>query len=95
MTIDGTVVSLDPAGQLVVGSKTIPLTSESAGSSGLILEGFGDESPSEVSYPFITTIAGQPISAVPTAIILAGTSLTPGAPGTTIDGTLVSLNTAG
>ena len=96
VTLDGTVVSLDTAGQLVVGSKTVPLTSESARlKSGQILGGFGDEPPSEVSDPFITTIAGQAITAAPTAVAFAGTTLTPGALGKMVNGTLVSLNTAG
>lgn len=95
VTLDGTVVSLDTAGQLVVGSKTMPLTSESAGLNALIVGGFGDMSRSEVSNPLITTIAGQAVTAASTAVAFAGTTLTPGAPGKTIKGTLVSLNAAG
>ena len=94
MTLDGTVVSLDKAGQLVVGSRTLPLTSESARLGRLILGASGDESPSEVSNPFITTIAGDATIAVPIAVVFAGTTLTPGAPGKTINGTLVSSDTA-
>ena len=95
VTLDGTVVSLDKSGQLVVGSKTMPLTSESAGLSGVIVGGFGDMSPSEVSNPLITTIAGQAVTAASTAVAFAGTTLTPGAPGKTIKGTPISLNAAG
>ena len=40
--------------------------------------------------------SNQAITAAPTAVIFAGTTLlTPGAPGKTINGTLISLNTAG
>ena len=42
-----------------------------------------------------TVIANQPIIANPTAIAVAGTTLKPGDPATTIDGTRVALNTAG
>ena len=82
--VGGTLVSLNTAGQLIVGSKTIPLPKASTG--------FG--APSEVADPITTTIDGQIITAGPTALVMAGTTMTPGAPGFTIDGTLVSLNTA-
>ena len=44
---------------------------------------------------FTTTIGGQIITAVPSSLVLAGTSLAPGAPGVTIDNELISLNEAG
>ena len=41
-----------------------------------------------------TTIGGQIITAAPSSLVLAGTSLAPGAPGVTIDNELISLNEA-
>ena len=82
--VGGTLISLNTAGQLIVGSKTIALPNGSTGFGAL----------SELTDPITTTIDGQVITAGPTALEMAGTTLTPGAPGFTIDGTLVSLNTA-
>lgn len=93
VTVGGTLVSLNTAGQLVVGSKTMTLPSGDTGLEGLIMGGIGGESP-EVADPITTTIDGHVITAEPTALVMAGTTLTPGAPGFTIDGTVVSLNTA-
>ena len=84
VTVGGTLVSLNTAGQLIVGSKTIALPKSGTGFGAL----------SEVADPITTTIDGQGITAGPTALVVAGTTLAPGAPGFTIDGTLVSLNTA-
>lgn len=89
VTVDGTLVSLNTAGRLIVGSKTIALPN---GSTGFGVLGLG--APSEVADLITTTIDGQVITAGPTALVMAGTTLTPGAPGFTINGTLVSLNTA-
>lgn len=94
VTVGGTLVSLNTAGQLVVGSKTIALQSGSTGLGGLIMGGLGVAAPSEAADPITTTIDGQVITAGPTALVMAGTTLTPGAAGFTIDGTVVSLNTA-
>ena len=101
VTLDGTLVSLDRAQHLIVGSKTVALpTSEGTGvgiSGSGVLGGYYPPSSSgddHNSHPFITTVAGQAITAAPTAVAFAGTTLTPGAPGKRIDGTLVSLNTA-
>ena len=88
--IGGTLISLNTAGQLVVDAKTIPFPSSIAG-----LEEPGHQPTSELSDALTTTIASQAVTAAPTAIAFAGTTLTPGAPGKTIAGTLVSLNTAG
>lgn len=77
-TIDGTILSLNTAGQFVVGSQTIP---------------FGSKVPDTMTI----NIAGQNIAAAPSlsnAVTVAGTTLTPGAPGITLDGTLLSLDTA-
>ena len=94
VTVGGTLVSLNTAGQLVVGAKTIVLQSGSTGLGGLIMGGLNVGVPSEVADPITTTIDGQIITAGPTALAMAGTTLTPGAPGFTINGTLISLNTA-
>ena len=45
--------------------------------------------------PLVTTIAGQVITAAATAIGIAGTTLKPGDTGFPINGTVVSLDTAG
>ena len=75
--IDGTVLSLDPVGRFVVGSKTVSLLASE-----------------KVPQTITTNIAGQAITAAPNAIIVAGTTLHPGAPGTTLAGTVISLNMA-
>lgn len=48
----------------------------------------------ELPTQMITTIAGQAITAAPNAVAIAGNTLIPGAPGATIDGTILSLDTA-
>ena len=93
ITVGGTLVSFNTAGQLIVGAKTMTLPSGDTGFGGLIMGGHGGVS-SEVADPITTTIDGQVITAGPTALVMAGTTLTPGAPGFTIDGTVLSLNTA-
>ena len=92
--VGGTLVSLNTAGQLVVGSKTIALPSGGTGLGGLIMGGFDIGASSKLADPLTTTIDGHVITAGPTAVAMAGTTLTPGAPGFTVDGTLVSLNAA-
>ena len=90
VTLDGTLVSLDTASHLIVGSKTMTLTD-----AGARLGWLGDQSHSVISDPSITTVGGQAITAAPNAVAFAGTTLTPGASGKSINGTLISLNTAG
>ena len=94
VSVGGTLVSLNTAGQLVVGSKTVTLPNGSTGLGGLLMGGLGLGAPSEVAEPITTTIDGQVITAGPTALVMAATTLTPGASGFTIDGTVISLNTA-
>lgn len=48
-----------------------------------------------IKNQLITTLANQALTAAPTAVEVAGSHLAPGAPGITVGGTLVSLNTAG
>ena len=138
VTLGGTPVALDKSGQLILGSKTIPLppglpkklTTTLAGlaiaadsaavamgsttlrlgnrilkvdetplaldTAGQLLIGlkiipFGTES----AKPLVTTIAGQVITAAASATGIAGTTLKPGDTGFPINGTVVSLDTAG
>ena len=93
VTMGGTLVSLNTAGQLVIGSKTIALQSGSTDLGEWIMGGLSPVASSEVADPITTTIDGQVITAGPTALAMAGTTLDPGAPAFTINGTLVSLNT--
>lgn len=92
--VDGTLVSLNTAGQLIVGSKTITLQSGGPGLEGLVVGGSRVQVLSEVADPLTTTIDEHVVTAEATALAMAGTTLTPGAPGIIIDGTVVSLNTA-
>ena len=89
-----TLVSLNTAGQLIVGSKTITLQNGRSGLGGLITGGLDAGGPSGVEDPLVNTIDGQVITATPTALAMAVTALTPGDPGLTINGVVVSLNTA-
>ena len=50
---------------------------------------------SSLPETFTTEIAGQAITAHPTAIAIAGTAIKPGGPATTVGGTRILLNTAG
>lgn len=86
VTIDGTALSLATAGQLVENSKAMPVDGPSGGSGGLIMGGLGS---------LVTTIGDQVITVNPTAVKVAGSALEPGAPGVTVSGTVVSLDTAG
>ena len=98
ITVDGTAVALNTAHHLVIGSNTIPLTSESTGAGGSTMGGLGYPSTSDddndVAGPLITTVAGQAITAAPDAVNVAGSTLHPGDRGVTLDGTLVSLDRA-
>ena len=80
MKLRGTLVSLDAAGELIVGTQTIPLDSASGGSN-------GDE--------LITTFAGKALTAKSNAVEVAGLMLKRGDPGVTMSGSLVSLDSAG
>ncbi len=80
LTLGGTLISLNSAGQLVVGSKTIPLDGAGGGS------GVNE---------LITTVAGQDLTADSTAVRIGSSTLTPGGPGMTLSGTMVSLDPSG
>ena len=87
LVLGGTRISLNTAGQVIVGSKTIALL-QSGRSTGLVMEGLASEG---LADPLVTSVNGQPITA---ALVFASTTLTPGAPALIINGTLVSLDTA-
>ena len=76
VTLGGTLIGFNKAGQVLLGSKTISLAS------GL---------PEVIT----TAIAGQAITADPTAVVVTGTTLRPGDPAMTVDGTPVALDPAG
>ena len=80
MTLGRTLVSLDAAGELIVGTRTIPLESASGGLN-------RDE--------LITTFAGQALTANPNAVEFAGSTLKRGGPGVTMSGSLISLDSSG
>ena len=80
MTLGRTLVSLDAAGELIVGTRTIPLESASGG---LNRDGL------------ITTFAGQALTANSNAVEFAGSTLKRGGPGVMMSGSLVSLDSAG
>lgn len=80
MTLGRTLVSLDAAGELIVGTRTIPLESASGGLN-------RDE--------FITSFAGQALTANSNAVEIAGSTLKRGGPGVTMSASLVSLDSDG
>lgn len=86
VTIGGTAMSLGTAGKLVENSQTMAVQGPSVGLGGLTMGGF---------VPVVTNLGGQTVTAIPTAVSIAGSALTPGAPGATIGGIVVALNTAG
>lgn len=76
LTLAGTLISLNSASHLVIGSNTIALESAS-------------------QSPMFTKIGGQVITAGSYEVTIPDTALTPGASKVFVDGTLISLNTAG
>ena len=78
ITVEGTPIALDAAGNLVIASKTIPF-----------------ETGTKKVEPLVTTIAGQVITAAAGGIALAGTTLKKGDAGYSINGTVISLDSAG
>ena len=83
--ISGTPVSLQPSGGLVIGDHTVPaiLPSESPAYAG-----------DRASAP-VYSVGDQIVTANPTAIAVAGSTILPGGPGVTIGGTLISLPQSG
>ena len=78
-------VSLQPAGGLVVGDSTLPTMPTGASP---VQPGY------HISAP-IYTIGGQTFAANPTAIAVAGTTISPGGPGITVAGTPINLPQSG
>ena len=76
ISIAGTPISLNAAGNLVIASKTTPLGTGSA-------------------TPLVTTIAGQVLTAAINGLVIAGTTLKVGDAGYPVNGTVISLDTAG
>ncbi|KAL9120012.1 MAG: hypothetical protein Q9187_003434, partial [Circinaria calcarea] len=79
LTISGTPISLGPSGVLVIGSSTVTLPTPT---------------PTATPVPTYIQIGRQTIGIESSAIIIAGTTLRPGSPGVTVDGTLVSLGSS-
>ena len=75
ITASNTVISLSPAGTLVIGSSSIALPLANA----------------QQNSPTTFNVDGVTIQAEPSAAILDGITLTPGSPGTIINGNSVSL----
>ena len=89
ISIDGTTLT---PGALPI---TVSGTPISLGSAALVI-GFRTVSlDSEIPEQFVTTVAGQAIAADPTAVEVGSLTLTPGGPGTSLSGTLVSLDSVG
>lgn len=102
-TINGVTIQLLPSGVSVAGTTLTPgapaITASgtpiSLGSTGFVV---GTSSvPVSFGNPqsLITTIGGQAITAAETAVEIGTATLTPGAQGTTLGGTLVSLDSGG
>ncbi len=54
-----------------------------------------DKAPHQVPQRILTTIANQPLTANPTALLIAGTTMNPGDPAITVEGTPIALDAAG
>ena len=79
ITASDTVISLSPAGTLVIGSSSIALPLANA----------------QENSPTTFNVDGVTVQAEPSAAILNGVTLTPGTPGTMINGNSVSLEQGG
>lgn len=85
VTTNKTPGSLNTADQLLVNSKTTVVRN---GTTGLIMGGLG------TADPITAIINGQVITANSAALAIAAITLTAGAPDHTLNGTMISLNTA-
>ena len=65
------------------------------GSAALLIGSSTMSLDSKVPEHFLTTVAGQAVTADPAAVEVGSLTLTPGGPGTSLSGTLVSLNSDG
>lgn len=79
VTASNTVISLSPAGTLVIGSSSIALP----------LADTQETSPTDFKFDGVT------VQAVPSAAVVDGISLTPGGPGTEINGNSIILEQGG
>ncbi|CAF9939513.1 hypothetical protein IMSHALPRED_001532 [Imshaugia aleurites] len=101
--IDGRTIEVLSNGLSIAGTTftsggpaaTLSGTPVSLGRTALVIDGSTIPVSLATPSPLITAIGGQVITAAPSSVILQGTSLEPGAPGITIDNTLISLNKAG
>ena len=102
-TIGGKVVQLLSNGIFLAGTIltpgappiTVSGTLISLGSSAFVVGSSTVLLPADIPTPFITTVAGEAITAAPNAVEVAASTLSPGAPGMNVGGTLVSLDAAG
>ena len=78
-TIDGTIISLGSSGNLFLGGSTIIISSPT----------------STDPMNHVLVIAGQTITANPSAFSIAGTAISAGGPAATIDGTPIKLGPSG
>ncbi len=80
LTLDGTIISLEPSDTLVVGSSTIPLLPLITSASGVDVDGFA-----VIAYPSFAVVDGVTVSAAAAGVIVSGkvVSLEPG--GATLD----------
>lgn len=94
-TIAGTLVSLDSNDNFAL-NPTVQALPTPPPTIGPLVEGQTPTIDGQAfEVLFTTTIGGHIITAAPSSVVLQGTSLEPGAPGMTIDSTLISLNKAG
>ena len=102
-TIAGHVITAAPNRIAVAGTSltrgappiTVSGTPIHFGSSALIVGTSTVPLAPEIPTQMTTTIGGQAITAVSNVVAIAGNTLSPGAPGTTVDGTVLSLDSAG
>ena len=102
-TINRVAIQLLPTGISVAGSVLTPGATPITASGSLVTLGSTvlavGTSSVPVSFgtphPLITTIGGQVVTAAPSAVKIGSVTLSPGAPGTTLGGTSVSLGSGG
>ena len=74
VTVSGTVISLNTAGALMVGSRTVPLPSASSGLGGLIMGGFGPYTTSPVAASSTSTTSPAAASSTSMTSLAAAVS---------------------
>lgn len=79
-TIDGTVISLEPSGTLVIGSSTIPLSPQTAFSSDVDIDGFN-----VIAHSSFAVVDGVTVSAAAAGVTVSGTLVSLEAGGATLD----------